>query len=130
MTVLLFKEEVYEIVGAAMEVHSVLGSGFLEAVYQEALAIEFKLRNIPFVEFPQLKINFKGITLNKRYVPDYLCYEKILVEIKATSQCGRSEEAQIINALKASKRPLGVLINFGEPSLYWKRYASTKHLEG
>ena len=129
MTELLFKEEVYKIVGAAMEVHCVLGSGFLEAVYQEALAIEFKLRDIPFVEFPQVKINFKGHTLKKRYVPDYLSYEEIIVEIKAISQCGHSEEAQIINALNASQRPLGVLINFGEPSLYWKRYANTKHIK-
>ena len=127
MVELIFKKEVYEIVGASMEVHSVLGCGFLEAVYQEALGIEFKLRNIPFVEFPQLKIDFKGHILKKYYVPDFICYEEIVVEIKAIKQCGGDEEAQIINALNASKKPLGVLINFGEPSLYWKRYANTKN---
>ena len=74
MDELIFKEEVYKIVGAAMEVHRIVGSGFLEAVYQEALAIEFKLRNIPYVEFPQLKIDFKGHILKKKYVPDFICY--------------------------------------------------------
>ena len=127
MAELLFKDEVYKIVGAAMEVHRVLGSGFLEAVYQEALAIEFKSRNIPFDEFPQMNIDFKEHILKKKYIPDYLCYDNIIVEIKAISQCGHGEEAQIINALNASKKPLGILINFGEPSLYWKRYANTKN---
>ncbi len=128
MTELLFKDEVYKIVGAAMEVHRVLGAGFLEAVYQEALAIECKSREIPFVEFPQLRIDFKGHILKKRYVPDFLCYDEIIVEIKAISKCGANEEAQIINALMAAKKPLGVLINFGEPSLYRKRYANTKKI--
>ena len=128
MTELIFKDEVYKIIGAAMEVHRVLGSGFLEAVYQEALAIEFKLRGIPFVEFLNIKIDFKGHILKKKYVPDFLCYEKIVVEIKAIRQCGHNEEAQIINALNASKKTVGVLINFGEPSLYWKRYANTKNI--
>jgi GxxExxY protein len=128
MTELLFKEEVFNIVGAAMEVHKVLGPGFLEAVYQEVLAIEFKLRNIPFIEFPNLKIDFKGYTLKKEYIPDYLCYDEIIVEIKAISKCGPNEEAQIINALKASKKSVGVLFNFGEKSLYWQRYINTKKI--
>ncbi len=122
MTELLFKEEVYKIVGAAMEVHGELGPGFLEAVYQETLAIEFRLRNIPFIEQPKMELNYKGQQLKHRYIPDYLCYEEIIVEIKAQSKCGEIEEAQIINALKAAKKKIGVLINFGEPSLYWKRY--------
>jgi len=121
---LLFKHEVYDIVGAAMEVHNVLGPGFLEAVYQEALAIEFRLRDIPFVEQQSLQLEFKGHLLKCKYVPDYLCYEEIIVEIKAIKQCGPNEEVQIINALKAAKKRVGVLINFGEPSLYWKRYVN------
>lgn len=128
MEELLFKEEVYKIVGAAMEVHRILGPGFLEAVYQEALAIEFKLRNIPFVEFPKLNIDFKGIILRKHYVPDFLCYKEIIVEIKAMQKCTQDDEAQIINALNAAKKVVGVLLNFGEPSLYWKRYVNTKNL--
>ena len=122
MAELLFKEEVFKIVGAAMEVHRLLGPGFLEAVYQEALAIEFRLRRIPFIEQPQLQLEFKGHLLKCRCVPDFLCYGEIIVEIKAISQCGPHEQAQIINAVKASKKKIGVLINFGESSLYWKRY--------
>jgi len=124
---LIYKDEVYKIVGAAMEVHRVLGPGFLEAVYQEALAIEFKLRDIPFVEFPKVEINYKEFKLKKYYVPDYLCYDKIIIEIKSICQCTPNEEAQIINALKASKFKVGVLLNFGEQSLYWKRYANTRN---
>ncbi|HDP98754.1 MAG TPA: GxxExxY protein [bacterium] len=124
MPELLCKEEVYKIVGPAMEVHKVLGAGFLEAVYQEALAIEFRLRGIPFTEQPPLQLEFKGQLLKCKYVPDYLCYEQIIVEIKALKKCGPIEEAQIINALKAAKKRVGVLINFGEPSLYWKRYVN------
>ncbi|MDW7680385.1 MAG: GxxExxY protein [bacterium] len=124
MPELLFKDEVYNIVGAAMEVHNMLGSGFLEAVYQEALAIEFRLRGIPFTEQLLLQLEFKGHPLKCKYVPDYLCYEEIIVEIKALKQCGPNEEAQIINALKAAKKRVGVLINFGEQSLYWKRYVN------
>jgi len=127
MEELIYKDEVYKIVGAAMEVHKVLGPGFLEAVYQEALAIEFKLRNIRFDEFPKIEINYKEFKLKKYYIPDYLCYDKIIVEIKAIAQCTPNDEAQIINALKASKFKVGVLFNFGEPSLYWKRYANTRN---
>ena len=121
---LLFKDEVYRIIGAAMEVHRVLGSGFLEAVYQEALAIEFRLRGIPFVEQPQLKLRYKEEKLKSRYVPDYLCYEEIVLEIKALKCCGPNEEAQIINAIKSAEKRVGLLVNFGEPSLYWKRYVN------
>ncbi|MDZ7341092.1 MAG: GxxExxY protein [candidate division KSB1 bacterium] len=129
MEELLFKEEVYKIVGAAMEVHRVMGPGFLEAVYQEALAIEFKLRNIPFNEFPKLKIDFKGIILKKHYVPDFLCFDEIIVEIKALEQCTKNDESQIINSLKAAKKAVGVLINFGEPSLFYRRFVSTKNIK-
>lgn len=126
MPELLFKEEVYKIVGAAMEVHRVLGPGFLEAVYQEALTIEFKLREIPFDEKPKLELDFKGNILKAYYVPDFICYDEIVVEIKALSQCGPNEEAQIFNAIKSANKKVGVLINFGELSLFWKRYAYTK----
>ena len=93
-------------------------------MYQEALAIEFRLRDIPFIEQAQLHLEFKGHLLKCKYVPDFLCYEEIIVEIKALSKCRENEEAQIINAIKAAKKRVGVLINFGEPSLYWKRYVN------
>ena len=129
MAELLYKEEVFKIVGAAMEVHRVLGPGFLEAVYQEALAIEFRLRKIPFVEFPKLKIEFKGIVLKKYYVPDFLCFDEIIVEIKAIQKCTKDDEAQIINALNSAKKKVGVLINFGEPSLFFQRFVNTKNIK-
>jgi GxxExxY protein len=122
----LYKDEVYRIVGAAMEVHRVMGPGFLEAVYQECLAKECRARGIPFAEFPRIKLVYKGDILDKEYVSDFLFFDMILAEIKALARCGPNEEAQIINALRASAKPLGLLINFGEPSLYWKRYANTR----
>lgn len=128
MAELLYKEEVFKIVGATMEVHRVLGPGFLEAVYQEALAIEFRLRKIPFVEFPRLKIEFKGIVLKKYYVPDFLCFDEIIVEIKAIQKCTKDDEAQIINALKSAKKKVGILLNFGEPSLFFQRFVNTKNI--
>jgi GxxExxY protein len=122
MKELLFKDEVFRIVGSAMEVHGILGPGFLEAVYQESLSIELNLRGIPFIEQPQLNLEFKGTLLKSKYIPDFLCYDEIIVEIKAMKKCGQNEEAQIINAIKSARKKLGVLINFGEPSLYWKRF--------
>ncbi len=122
MSDIIYKKEVYEIVGAAIEVHNILGPGFLEAVYQEALAIEFDMRNIPFVEQKQLQLEYKNKILQKHYIPDFFCYDKIVVEIKAISRLTENETAQILNSLKASHQRLGLLMNFGEHSLKWKRY--------
>jgi len=117
----LYKEESYKIIGAAMEVHRVLGNGFLEAVYQEALAIEFENRGIPFKQEAKLEINFKGSVLSKHYEADFVCYDKIIVETKATSELTGNDESQVINYLKATGFKLGLLINFGEESLVHKR---------
>jgi len=119
---LLYKDEVYQIIGAAMEVHKVLGPGFLEAVYQEALEIEFILRGIPFESYKNLKIPYKESVLKKCYEADFVVFEKIIVEIKALDSIISKNKAQIINYLKATKLRLGVLINFGEESLVWKRF--------
>ena len=121
MVDLVYKEEVYAIVGAAMEVHRTLGCGFLEPVYQEALEIELALRNIPFISQCELLIHYKDQLLKKAYVADYVAYGKIIVEIKALSQLSSREEAQVLNYLKASGYEAGVLINFGTESLEWKR---------
>ena len=118
---LIYKKEAYAIIGAAMEVHNVLGNGFLEAVYQEALEIEFKKRGIPFKREQKLEIIYKDITLQKTYDADFVCYDKIIVETKATSHLTGSDEAQVINYLKATGFKLGILINFGAPSLEYKR---------
>ena len=121
MTELLFKEEVYKIIGAAMEVHRELGPGFLEAVYQEALEIELQQRQIPFEREKPLNIFYKGIQLSKTYNADFLCFQNILVELKALSHLIGEHESQMINYLKATKLHVGVLINFGAESLEFKR---------
>ena len=115
-------ERTYKIIGAALEVHKELGSGFLEAVYHEALEKEFKLQGIPYQSKPEVEIVYKGKPLDKTYQPDFLCYEEIIVEIKAISQLTRNEEAQILNYLKATKLSPGLLINFGARSLQHKRF--------
>ena len=118
---LILKEEVYKIVGAAMEVSNELGAGFLEAVYQEALGIELKSRTLPFVAKPTIRIAYKGHILIKEYVPDFICYDQIIVEIKAIKELTNIEQAQLLNYLKASRKPVGLLLNFGAPKLEWKR---------
>lgn len=117
----LYKEEVYKIVGAAMEVHSHLGPGFFEAVYQEAFEMELNFRSIPYLREEPLDIYYKGVKLKKKYVPDFICYDSIVVEMKAVSDLLDVHQAQLLNYLKASKMRVGVLINFGETSLVYKR---------
>jgi len=123
---LIFKDEVYQIVGVAMEVSNELGCGFLEAVYQEALEIEFDERRIPYVPQKRIKISYKGRMFNKEYIADFLCHDQIVLEIKAIKAITGIEEAQMLNYLKATNLPLGLIINLGAPQLEWKRYANTK----
>jgi len=111
----------YAIIGAAMEVHSQLGHGFLEAVYQEALAIEFNLRNIPYRQQVDLPVYYKGHRLGTAYRADFVCFDAVVVELKAVSRLGGCEEAQTINYLKASGIEVGVILNFGAPSLEYQR---------
>lgn len=117
----LFKEETYAIIGAMMEVHKILGHGFLEAVYQEALSIEFDKRNIPYEQEEKVDITYKGIHLDKFYIADFICFREIVVEIKALSSISSDHEAQLINYLKATGLRVGILANFGEKSLTYKR---------
>ena len=118
---LIYKEEAYEIIGAAMAVHSELGPGFLEAIYQEALEIEFNLRDIPYEREKQLNIEYKGHTLTRHYNADFVCYNKIVVETKAICELTSKDESQLLNYLKATGFKLGLLINFGEERLRYKR---------
>jgi len=111
----------YNIIGAAMEVHKELGCGFLEAVYQEALAREFSTQEIPYKSQLVIEISYKGRSLNKKYQPDFICYEEIILEIKAISNLSGIEQAQLINYLKATGLRVGLLINFGAKSLEYKR---------
>jgi GxxExxY protein len=118
----IYEDLTYQIIGSCMEVHKVLNCGFLECVYQEALAIEFENRGIPFEQEKELKIEFKGRTLKKKFFADFVCYDKIILETKATSQLISSNEAQILNYLHVTKMKLGLLVNFGEKSLKYKRF--------
>ena len=118
---MIYKEEAYKIIGAAMAVHTELGPGFLEAVYQEALTIEFELREIPFKKEVLLPVTYKGYPLENKYKADFICYDKIIVETKAINEICGSHEAQVVNYLKATGYKLGILINFGEESLNYKR---------
>ena len=118
---ILFKTESYRIIGACMEVHKVLGAGFLEPVYQEALAYEFYLQNIPFEREKKLTIRYKDIELEKMYSADFVCYDAIIVELKALSGLTSEHEAQVLNYLKATGYKLGILVNFGSKTLEYKR---------
>jgi len=119
----MYKEEVFKIVGAAMEVYNDLGSGFLEGVYQEALEIEFLRQGIPFESQQLLSIKYKGQQLQKSYIADFFAYGKIIVELKALERLSGTEEAQVLNYLKATGMRVAVLLNFGRAGeLEWKRY--------
>lgn len=118
----LYKDETFRIIGALMEVHRTLGCGFLESVYQEAVAMEFEMQNIPFEAEKILRIDYKGIELKKFYVADFVCFDKIIVELKALSSLTSDHEAQTLNYLKATGLKVGLLVNFGEKSLKYKRF--------
>lgn len=123
MDTLLYRNEVFETVGAAIEVHTELGNGFLEPVYQRALEIEFSLRKVQFEAQKRLKIFYKGIDLEKEYIPDFVCFDKIIVEIKALDRLTNTETSQLLNYLKATSLKVGLLINFGSKGkLEWKRF--------
>ena len=124
MPELLSKKEVFNIIGCAMDVHKELGPGFLESVYHEALEIEFQRKGIPFISEPELNVFYKGIKLKKRFSADFACYECIMVELKALSQFTGGNEQQILNYLKTTRSKVGVLINFGAPSLEYKRFVN------
>jgi GxxExxY protein len=124
---IVYKNESYAIIGACIKVHSELGAGFLEAVYQEALEKEFTKRNILYVRQPKLSLYFDGEKLKKYYIADFLCFDSIVLEIKATSFLSEIHVKQLHNSLKASKQRLGLLINFGSSSLTYKRILNPSH---
>jgi GxxExxY protein len=119
---IVFKDESYQIIGACFEVYKEKGSGFLEAVHQECLEIEMEMRAIPFRTQADLKMSYKGRPLKQRYTPDFICYESIIVEIKAVSMLIAEHRAQVHNYLKATGYKLGILVNFAHfPQLEWER---------
>ena len=121
--------QTHAIIGAAMEVHRQLGPGFLEAVYQEALAIELADRGIPFQREQELPIDYKGRRLPCKYRADFVCYGDIIVELKATQGLTGNDEAQVLNYLKAAKLRRGLLFSFGRPSLEFKRFVLSSVLQ-
>ena len=122
---LLYSEITGSVIGAAMEVHRILGPGFLESVYDEAFAIELDLRKIPYKRQQPIDIYYKE-KLAKHFVCDFIVEDMVVVELKAISQIGDVEKAQVLNYLKATKLPVGLLLNFGTKSLEYKRFANTK----
>ena len=123
MAELLYKDEAYAVVGAAMDVYYTMGIGFLEPVYHAAMIVELGRRQIPFESQKKLDVFYKGILLEKKYFPDFICYETVVVELKVVPRITNIEIAQLLNYLKITRKRLGLLINFGaERTLEWKRY--------
>ncbi len=121
---LFFEEETYAIRGAVFEVYREMGCGFLEAVYQECLEKELASKRIPFVSQPELNLNYKGKPLQQTYKPDLICYDQIILELKAAKDVAPEHKAQVINYLKATNLKIGLLINFGShPKVQIERFA-------
>ena len=122
MTEILFKDESYKIMGAMFEVYKEMGCGFLESVYQECVELELKDQIIPFVAQAPLKLKYKQHNLKSEYIPDAICYEKIVLELKVAKQISDQHRAQVHNYLKATNLRLGIIVNFGHyPKVEYER---------
>ena len=127
MSEVVFKKEAYEIMGACFAVYNDKGCGFLESVYQECLEIELECRGIPFIAKPKLNLKYRNRPLKSTFEPDLVCFDKIIVELKAVSALVPEHESQVLNYLSATGHQLGLLVNFGTyPGVEHKRLASTK----
>jgi GxxExxY protein len=127
MTEILYKDESYKIIGACFEVYNQKGFGFTEPVYQECLQMEFSSQDIPFVAQPELKLEYKGRPLEQFFKPDFICYGKIIVEIKSVASVVDAHRTQAINYLNATGFELALLVNFGQyPKLAHERLAKSK----
>lgn len=127
MTGLIHAKECYQIVGGCFEVYNEKGCGFLEPVYHDCLELEFGLQAIPFLREPALQLAYKGKPIQHRYSPDFTCWDKIVVELKAVARLTDEHVAQIFNYLNATGYELGILVNFGHhPGLEWKRIARSR----
>ncbi len=125
---LIYKEESFAIIGACLEVYNIMGSGFLEGVYQKCLGCEFTLRGIPHIPQKRIGLCYKGFDLEQDYVPDFICYDKIIVEIKAISKLNNEFRRQMLNYLNATTFQLGHLVNFGHyKTLEKERFVLTQH---
>jgi GxxExxY protein len=129
MSDLIYKEECYKIVGACFEVYKLKGVGFTEPLYQECLEIEFGLQGIPFAAQPELQVDYKGTLLIHTFKPDFICYGKIVVEIKALEKLIDVHRAQTLNYLNATGFELAILANFGHfPRLEYERIVNSRNL--
>ena len=122
---LLFEEESYKIIGTCIAVHKKLGTGFQQPIYKEVLQKEFKKNKIPFEKQKQLQVFYDGTVLKEPFTADFVCYDTIIIEIKSMSSIPQEAKQQVVNYLKATNFKLGLLINFGESSLKWKRLINT-----
>ncbi len=128
MAEIIYGKESYAIVGACFEVYNAKGCGFLEPVYQECLAIEFEYQRIPAISKPLLTLSYRDRTLTQTYQSDFVCFEKIILELKAVSKLADEHRAQLLNYLHATGFELGLLVNFGHyPKLEYERIAKTQH---
>ena len=126
-TTLIYEAESYQIIGACFEVYREKGCGFLEPVYQECMEIELRLRGVPFVPQKPLALEYKGCPLRAKYEPDFICHEKIILELKAVSELAQEHRAQVQNYLKATRFKLGLLVNFGHyPKLQIERIVAER----
>jgi GxxExxY protein len=124
---LLHEQETYEILGACFEVYNEKRCGFTEEIYQECLELELELRGIPFVAQKELPLTYKGRRLKRKFKPDFLCYDRVLLEIKAVSKLVDEHRAQVLNYLNATAFPVGLLVNFGHfPKVEYERIVLTK----
>jgi GxxExxY protein len=131
-TELVFKDECYAIMGACFNVYKDKGCGFLEPVYQECMTIELAHQQIPAVAKPKLTLTYRGMLLQQGYEPDFVCYSKTILELKAVAALADEHRAQVLNYLNATGFQLGLLVNFGHhPRLEWERIVNTaKHVNG
>jgi GxxExxY protein len=127
MPELIYKDESYKIIGACFEVYKQKGCAFLEPIYQECLAIEFRLQQIPFIEQPKVQVDYKGQLLDQYFNLDFVCFDKIIVELKAVSNLINEHRGQTVNYLHATKFELALLINFGHyPKLEYERFVNQR----
>ena len=128
MSELIYPEESYAVIGACFDVYNDKGCGFLEPIYHDCVEIELGLRKIPFVHEPSLALTYKGVPLRHTYSPDFTCFQKIVLELKACEQIADEHVAQVLNYLNATGYRLGLLVNFGHyPRLEYRRVANTQN---
>jgi GxxExxY protein len=121
---IILKDEFYQIIGAAMEVYNQLGRGILEPIYQEALALEFTNRSIPYQREKPINTYYKGIQLQKQYIADFLCFDKIIVELKSVVELNDFHRSQLLNYLRLTKMKGGLLLNYGQEKLIFETYVN------